>query len=109
KDTKVAPLQNTTGYPNAFPRPGNVKVYEYARVIVWDYTWTLGKATPMLFHDKYVVVIYLDNGTLKSTSPDGKSVTNKRTMGETYLNTRDRAQTETLTEGKLRAIITELK
>ena len=63
----------------------------------------------MHFHDKDVVVIYLDNGTLKSTSPDGKSVTNRRTMGETYFNPRDRVHTETLTEGKLRAIITELK
>jgi len=109
KNAKVAPLKNTTGYPNAFPRPGNVKVYEDARVIVWDYTWTLGKATPMHFHDKDVVVIYLDNGTLKSTTTDGKSVTNKRTTGETYFNPRDRVHTETLTEGKLRAIITELK
>ena len=109
KNRKVAPLANTTGYPNAFPRPGNVKVYEDARVIVWDYTWTLGKATPMHFHDKDVVVIYLDNGTLKSTSPDGKSVTNKRKTRETYFNPCDRVHTETLTEGKLRAIITELK
>src|SRR6185295_1988411 len=109
KDKKVAPIPNKTGYPNAFPRPGNVKVYEDARVIVWDYTWTLGKATPMHFHDKDVVVIYLDNGTLKSTTTDGKSVSNKRTMGQTYFNPRDRVHTETLTEGKLRAIITELK
>jgi hypothetical protein len=109
KDKKVAPLKNTTGFPNAFPRPGNTKVFEDARVIVWDYTWTLGKATPMHFHDKDVVVIYLDNGTLKSTTTDGKSVTNRRATGETYFNPRDRVHTETLTEGKLRAIITELK
>ena len=109
KDAKVAPLANKSGYPNAFPRPGNIKVYEDARVIVWDYTWTLGKPTPMHFHNTDVVVIYLDNGTLKSTTPDGKSVTNKRTTGETYFNARDRVHTETLTEGKLRAIITELK
>jgi hypothetical protein len=109
KDKKVAPLPNTSGYPNAFPRPGNIKVYEDARIIVWDYTWTLGKPTPMHFHDKDVVVIYLDNGTLKSTTPDGKSVTNQRHFGDTYFNPRDRVHTETLTEGKLRAIITELK
>ena len=109
KDKAVAPIKNTSGYPNAFPRPGNIKVYEDARVIVWDYTWTLGKATPMHFHDKDVVVIYLDNGTLKSTAPDGKSVTNKRSPGDTFFNSRDRVHTETLIDGKLRAIITELK
>ena len=109
KDKKVAPLPNKTGYPNAFPRPGGIKVHEDSRVIVWDYTWTLGKPTPMHFHNTDVVVIYLDNGTLASTTPDGKTVSNKRTMGQTYFNARDRVHTETLTEGKLRAIITELK
>src|SRR5258706_8148790 len=99
KDKVVAPIANTSGFPNAFPRPGNIKVYEDARVIVWDYTWTLGKATPMHFHDKDVVVIYLDNGTLKSTAPDGKSVTNKRSPGDTFFNARDRVHTETLTDG----------
>ncbi|HXD74165.1 MAG TPA: hypothetical protein VN628_10530 [Vicinamibacterales bacterium] len=109
KDRKVAPIENRSGYPNAFPRPNNIKLYEDARVIVWDYTWTLGKPTPMHFHDKDVVVIYLDNGTLKSTTPDGKSVTNARHFGDTYFNPRDRVHTETLTDGKLRAVITELK
>jgi hypothetical protein len=109
KDKKVAPIANRSGYPNAFPRPNNIKLYEDARVIVWDYTWTLGTPTPMHFHDKDVVVIYLDNGTLKSTTPDGKSMTNQRHFGETYFNPRDRVHTETLTEGKLRAVITELK
>jgi len=109
KDKKVAPIANTSGYPNAFPRPNNIKLYEDARVIVWDYTWTLGTPTPMHFHDKDVVVIYLDNGTLKSTTPDGKSVSNQRHFGDTYFNPRDRVHTETLTEGKLRAVITELK
>jgi len=109
KDTKVASVANTSGYPNAFPRPGSTKVYEDARVIVWDYTWTLGTPSPMHFHDKDVVVIYLDNGTLKSTTPDGKSVSNARHFGDTFFNPRDRVHFETLTEGKLRAIITELK
>jgi len=84
-------------------------VYEDARVIVWDYTWTPGVATPMHFHDKDVVVIYLGNGSLKSTTTDGKSVVNKWVPGDTRFNLRDRVHTETLVEGQLRAIITELK
>jgi hypothetical protein len=109
KDKVVAPIKNTSGYPNAFPRPGNIKVYEDARVIVWDYTWTLGKATPMHFHDKDVVVIYFEGGSLQSTTPDGKSVVNTRSAGGTFFNPRDRVHTETLLDGTLRAIITELK
>src|SRR6267154_2151738 len=70
KDKVVAPIANTSGFPNAFPRPNNKKVYEDARVIVWDYTWA---------------------------------------PGDTRFNLRDRVHTETLVEGQLRAIITELK
>ena len=109
KDKVVPPIPNTSGFPNAFPRPGNKKVYEDGRIIVWDYTWTPGKATPMHFHDKDVVVIYFGTGSLKSTTPDGKSVVNKWVTGDTRFNLRDRVHTETLVDGQLRAIITELK
>src|SRR2546423_15614234 len=43
KNKTVLPIANTAGVPNAFPRPGkSLKVYEDARVIVWDYTWAPG-------------------------------------------------------------------
>jgi hypothetical protein len=63
----------------------------------------------MHFHDKDVVVVYLGTGTLRSTTPDGKAVDNKWKPGDTRFNLRDRVHTETLVEGELRAIITELK
>jgi len=109
KDKPVPAIPNASGFPNAFPRPGNKKVYEDARIIVWDYTWTPGQPTPMHFHDKDVVVIYFGRGSLKSTTPDGKSVVNKWITGDTRFNPRDRVHTETLVDGQLRAIITELK
>ena len=109
KDIVVAPIGNASGFPNAFPRPNNIRVYEDARVIVWDYTWTPGVPTPMHFHDKDVVVIYLGHGSLRSTTTDGKSVTNAWVPGDTRFNLRDRVHTETLVDGQLRAIITELK
>jgi hypothetical protein len=109
KDHAVAPIANTTGYPLAFPRPGSKKILENARVIVWDYTWTPGVATPMHFHDKDVVVVYLEDGDLKSTTPDGQVVVNPYTFGMVRFNLRDRTHTETLVRGKQHAIITELK
>jgi hypothetical protein len=109
KDAKVAPLANTTKYPNAFPRPGSKKVLENARIVVWDYTWTPGVPTPMHFHDKDVVVTYLETGELASTSPEGQVQNNPHYFGFTKFNTRDRAHTETLVKGKGRAIIVELK
>src|SRR4051812_13711579 len=73
KDSAPSTLKNKSAYPNAFPRPGIKKILENDRVIIWDYTWTSGQPTPMHFHDKDTVVVYLRNGGLKSTTPDGKS------------------------------------
>lgn len=109
KDKKVQPLRNTTSYPLAFPRPNVKQILENDRVIVWDYTWTSGVPTPMHFHDKDVVVIYLEDGALRSTDPKGESVINPHYFGFTKWNTRDRVHTEELVQGKARAIITELK
>jgi len=109
KDKPVPPLVNQSGYPNAFPRPGVKKLFENARVIVWDYTWTPNVPTPMHFHDKDVVVTYVETGALKSTAPDGQSTSNEFTFGTVRFNPRDRTHTEVLTSAKARAIITELK
>jgi hypothetical protein len=109
KDHPVAPLVNRSGFPNAFPRPGGKKALENDRILVWDYTWTAGQPTPMHFHDKDVVVVYLKDGALKSTTPDGKSTVNQLSVGKTTFNARDRVHTETLVEGQSRAIITEFK
>ena len=109
KDHPVAPMANPTKYPLGFPRPGSKKLLENERVIVWDYTWEPGVATPMHFHDKDVVVWFLEDGDLKSTTPDGKETVNQYTSGTVRFNQRDRTHTETLVKGKQRAIITELK
>ncbi|HEY1524763.1 MAG TPA: hypothetical protein VGH51_00885 [Candidatus Angelobacter sp.] len=109
KDHHAPTYTNTTNYPLAFPRPGSKKILENDRVIVWDYTWTPGVATPMHFHDKDVVVVFLEDGDLKSTTPDGKEVVNPYKTGTTRFNLGGRTHTETLTQGKQRAIITELK
>jgi len=109
KDHAMDPIANTSSYPLAFPRPGSKKILENDRVIVWDYTWTPGVATPMHFHDKDVVVVFLEDGDLKSTTPDGQAVVNQYKSGMARFNQRNRTHTETLINGKQRAIITELK
>jgi hypothetical protein len=109
KDVSVPPLENKTKYPLAFPRPGVKKVLENNRVIIWDYTWTPGKPTPMHFHDKDVVVVYLADGDLKSTTPDGKEVVNPISFGKTTFNAPNRIHTEEVVKGSARAIIVELK
>jgi hypothetical protein len=109
KDHSVPPIENKSGYQAAFPRPGSKKLFENDKVIVWDSTWTPGVATPMHFHDKDVVVVFLEDGDLKSTTPDGKETVNKYTPGTVRFNKGNRTHSETLINGKQRAIITELK
>lgn len=109
KDHAASPLANKSGYPNAFPRPGSKKLFENGKVIVWDYTWMPGVATPMHFHDKDVVVTYLKDGSLKSTTASGESTVNDYKFGTVKFNLRDRTHTETLVKGSQRAIIVEFK
>ena len=109
KDVKIAPTPNSTKYPLAFPREGVKKVFENDRVIIWDYTWIKGRPTVMHFHDKDVVVVYMADGKLKSTTPDGKSVVNDISFGKTTFNAPNRSHSEELVEGSARAVITEFK
>jgi hypothetical protein len=109
KDHPVAPIENTSGYPLAFPRPGVTKILENERVIVWDCTWKPGVATPIHFHDKDLVALFLEDGDLKSTTLDGQSVVNPHTPGEVTFTLRNRTHSEMLVRGKQHAIFTELK
>jgi hypothetical protein len=109
KDHPVAPIENTSGYPLAFPRPGMKQILENDRVIVWHCTWALGVVIPMHFHDKDVVALFLDDGDLKSTTPDGQAVLNPHASGTVGFAPRNRTHAETLVRGKQRAIFTELK
>jgi hypothetical protein len=109
KDHAVTALANTSGLPLAFPRPHVRKLFENDRIVVWDYAWHAGVATPMHFHDKDALVVHEANGVLKSTTPDGKSVDNTYKTGDIRFNARDRAHTELLVSGKAHAVITELK
>ena len=109
KDVRVPPLANKSGYADAFPREGARKLLDNERVVVWDYSWTAGKPTVMHFHDKDVVVVYLGNGDLSSTTPDGKTTVNSYSFGQTKFNPRDRTHSELLVKGTQRVIAVELK
>ena len=109
KDVVVPPLANKSGYPDAFPREGVKKLIDNDRVTVWDYSWTPGQPTVTHFHGKDVVVVYLGNGDLSSTTPDGKTAVNSYTFGQAKFNPRDRTHSELLVKGTQRIIAVELK
>jgi len=109
KDVVVAPLEYHSAFPDAFPREGGKKLLDNKRITIWDYTWTTGVATPMHFHSKDVVVVYMATGEVRSTALDATVVVNKVEPGLVRFNLRNRTHTEELIKGASRAIIIELK
>jgi hypothetical protein len=109
KGLPVTPLANDTAYPLAFPRRRARKLLENEQVVVWDYVWHPGEPTPMHFHDKDTVVVFEEAGSLKSTSPDGKSAVAEFKFGDVRFNPGNRSHSEVLVVGKAHAVIVELK
>ena len=105
----VGALPNTTGFPDAFDRPGIEKLLDNERVTVWRYTWQPHKKTPRHFHANDVVVVHLADGVLASTTPDGKTAMNPNSFGLAKFNPRGRIHEEELVKGKASAVIVELK
>jgi len=108
KDKLGAPMENKTGLPNAFPRPRASLVLENARLAVWGYQWNLGEPTPMHYHDKDAVVIYMENGSLKRSTPGGEASLNDISAGEIHYIPRGAKHTELLVRGKQRALMVKL-
>lgn len=109
KDHKVAPVPNNTGFPLAFPRPHVKKVLDNNHITVWSYAWTPGEPAPMHFHDKEVVVVYMEDIALRSTTPEGKVTESEHPAFEVKFNLGNRRHTEILMKGTGSAMMTELK
>ena len=108
KDVTQAPLEHDSAFPEAFPRDGAKKLLDNNRVTVWDYTWKIGVPTPVHFHSRDVVVVYLETGEVRSRAIDGTSTVNVLEPGLTRFNARNRTHSEELIKGASRAIIVEL-
>ena len=109
KDSPSNTVPNNTGLPPGFPRPGAEKVFENDKVKVWNYTWLPGKPTPMHFHNTEVVVVYLGNGDVAATTPDGKKTLTHHNPGDIVFNLANRSHSEELVQGNMSGIMLELK
>ena len=65
--------------------------------------------TPMHFHDTEVVVTYLGDGEVASTTQDGKKTVAHHSPGDIVFNAPNRAHSEEVVKGKQSAIMLELK
>ena len=109
KDSPRDRLEIPLGMIPAFPREGVRRVVENDSVVVWAVTWTKGSKTPLHFHDKDVVAVYLDPGTVRSIASKGETTATPRLAGDTVFNPRGRAHIEECIDGPRRDIIIELK
>jgi hypothetical protein len=109
KDYRRDRLEIPPGMQPAFPREGVRRVVENDRVVVWGVTWTKGLKTPPHFHDKDVVAVYLDAGTVRSIALSGETTATPRMAGDAVFIPRGRAHIEECLDGPRRDVIIELK
>ena len=109
KGSRVAPPEPPAGIPRAFPRPDATRAIDNDRFTVWDLTWTQGGKTPLHFHDRDVVAVYLGAGTVRSIPLSGEPTATRRSFGEAVFLPRGRTHVEECLEGPRRDIIVELK
>jgi quercetin dioxygenase-like cupin family protein len=58
-------------HPPPFPREGATRLIENERVVVWDVSWKKGVPTPMHEHRLDLTGVFLADGAVKITAPDG--------------------------------------
>ena len=61
----------TQSYPSPWPRDGAAKILENERVIIWDVVYHQGKPTAVHEHELDLVAVFLAEGVVKHTFPDG--------------------------------------
>ena len=76
------PRATSPKYPAAFPRYGAVKLFENRRVILWNYSWTSGRPTPMHIHDRDFVVAFQYDSSQVIVDPSGASHVNQVKAGD---------------------------
>lgn len=109
KEFEASSPSGESEVPSAFPRDGATKRLENDRVVIWDYRWTAGSTTPMHHHDRDSVVVFLEDGALRSTTPDDATAVVEMAPGHARFSVAGRTHSEELIRGTGRAIVVELK
>jgi len=103
------PRASSPKYPDAFPRVGAVKLFENRRVILWNYTWTPGRPTPMHIHDKDFVVAFRYDSSQVIVEPGGSSHVNSVKAGDTLYLQHGLTHSEGTLSERQSAVYMELK
>ena len=109
KDVTVPPIDKRPALPSAFPREGARSLLENDRVAIWDYQWLPGRAVPLHYQDRDVVVVAMGDGQVRFTSSDGRTRVEPLSFGQVTFRPRGESHREEAAEGSPRAILVELK
>jgi hypothetical protein len=108
KDVQVMPFPSSSE-KSAFPRDGARNVLENARIRMWDYTWKTGASTARHVHDTDTIEVFVNGGTIRTTTKDGSAQTETVAFKKARFVPRGRVDTEEAVAGAPRAIVIELK
>lgn len=95
--------------PPAFPREGAKQLLDNARVRIWDYAWPKGHVGPMHRHVRDNVVVWMEDGKLRSTTRTGAPAITTVTRFTATYSKRGNVHSEEAIEGAPRAYVFELK
>ena len=108
KEHAPTKLKARTDIPLAFPLLGGEPLIDNPRVRAWDVALRTGQTIPMHFHDRDLVWVFLEGGTLLSTGEDGQEERTTWAYKDVRFLPRGRAHTVEVLGGSPRVILYEL-
>jgi predicted metal-dependent enzyme (double-stranded beta helix superfamily) len=92
------------------PLAGQNIAIDNDRVTVWDLHLKQGEVSPKTSHDMDTVVMFLEGGTITTTTSDGRRATSKRAFGDAILFPKGSDATQQLnSRGEVHEVIVALK
>jgi quercetin dioxygenase-like cupin family protein len=109
KEHAPTKLKARTDIPLAFPLLGGEQLIDNPRVRAWDVAMRTGQTIPMHFHDRDLVWVFLEGGTVLSTGEDGQEERTTWAYKDVRFLPRGQAHTVEVLDGSPRVILYELE
>ena len=109
KEHTPTKLEARTDIPLAFPLAGAEELIDNPRVRVWSLAMQTGQTIPMHFHDRDLVWVFLEGGTLLSRGEDGQEDRTTWAYKDVRFLSRGQAHTVEVVGGSPRMMLYELE
>ena len=109
KEYTPTELEPRTDILPAFPLAGAEELIDNPRVSVWSLAKQRGQTIPMHYHDRDLVWVFLEGGTLLSIGEDGQEERTTWVYKDVWFLSRGQAHTVEMVGGSPRMMLYELK